>query len=39
MEAICIMFEVKPKKVSDPNNLGKKLDDYWEPTKNVIQKS
>jgi dynein heavy chain len=26
----CLMFEVKPVKKNDPNNPGKKIDDYWE---------
>merc|ERR1719271_104712 len=30
LEAICIMFEVKPVKKTDPNTPGKKFDDYWE---------
>jgi dynein heavy chain len=35
MEACCIMFEVKPDKVKDPNNQmsNKKINDYWGPSK------
>jgi len=33
MEAICVMFSVKPVKKSDPNNPGKKIDDYWEASR------
>merc|ERR1719171_1622376 len=28
MEAVCIMFEVKPVKIKDPNDQQKKIDDY-----------
>ena len=31
MEAVCIMFGEKPKMVADPNKLGKKIADYWDP--------
>uniref|UniRef100_A0A0G4EZA7 AAA+ ATPase domain-containing protein n=1 Tax=Chromera velia CCMP2878 TaxID=1169474 RepID=A0A0G4EZA7_9ALVE len=30
MEAVCIMFQVAPTKKNDPDNPGKKIDDYWE---------
>eukprot|EP00928_Gymnodinium_smaydae_P008329 TRINITY_DN13035_c1_g3_i1.p1 TRINITY_DN13035_c1_g3~~TRINITY_DN13035_c1_g3_i1.p1 ORF type:complete len:2552 (-),score=764.33 TRINITY_DN13035_c1_g3_i1:28-7683(-) len=30
LEAICIMFQVKPIKKADPDNPGKKFDDFWE---------
>merc|ERR1719355_450379 len=30
MEAVCIMFEVKPIKKPDPNTPGKSIEDYWE---------
>jgi dynein heavy chain len=33
MEAVCIMMNIKPIKKNDPNKLGAKLDDYWEPAK------
>eukprot|EP00930_Biecheleria_cincta_P008311 TRINITY_DN10972_c0_g5_i1.p1 TRINITY_DN10972_c0_g5~~TRINITY_DN10972_c0_g5_i1.p1 ORF type:complete len:3933 (-),score=932.09 TRINITY_DN10972_c0_g5_i1:47-11569(-) len=35
MEAICVMFQVKPVKKSDPNNPGKKIDDYWEAARTI----
>jgi len=38
MEACCIMFGVKPVKVNDPDNVGKKLNDYWQAAqKSVLQ--
>ena len=39
MEAMCIMFGVKPIKKNDPNKLGGKIDDYWEPAKNELLKN
>jgi dynein heavy chain len=31
METVCIIKNIKPKKVNDPNNPAKKIDDYWTP--------
>ena len=36
MEAVCIMNEVKPKKVPG-EKLGVKVDDYWDPGKALLQ--
>ena len=36
MEATCIMFEEKPKMVADPNKPGKKIPDYWEVSKKLL---
>eukprot|EP00741_Cyanophora_paradoxa_P002452 tig00000076_g2377.t1 len=36
MEAVCIMQNQKPKKIDDPNKMGKKIDDYWEPAKGLL---
>jgi len=33
LEAVCVMFGVKPVKKNDPNNPGKKFDDYWDAAK------
>merc|ERR1719271_2267898 len=35
-EAVCIMFGHKPVKKPDPNNPGKKIDDYWETSQKQI---
>ncbi|KAI9104654.1 dynein heavy chain and region D6 of dynein motor-domain-containing protein [Phlyctochytrium arcticum] len=35
IEAVCIMKQVKPKKV-DGDKPGKKIDDYWEPGKAML---
>eukprot|EP00878_Enallax_costatus_P026745 GHUV01028731.1.p1 GENE.GHUV01028731.1~~GHUV01028731.1.p1 ORF type:complete len:246 (+),score=81.19 GHUV01028731.1:596-1333(+) len=36
MEATCIMFDEKPKMKDDPNNMGKKVPDYWEASKKLL---
>jgi len=36
MEATCIMFGVKPVKIADPDNMGKKISDYWGPAKTTV---
>lgn len=36
MEATCIMFDEKPKMVDDPNKMGKKMANYWEPAKKLL---
>eukprot|EP00736_Rhodelphis_marinus_P007919 Rmarinus@m.2764 len=36
METICIMLGVSAKKVNDPNQPGKKILDYWEPSKGIL---
>jgi len=35
IEAVCIMKDIKPKKV-DGDKMGKKVDDYWEPGKQLL---
>ncbi|KAI8999183.1 dynein heavy chain and region D6 of dynein motor-domain-containing protein [Gaertneriomyces semiglobifer] len=35
IEAVCLMKNIKPKKV-DGDKLGKKVDDYWEPGKALL---
>ena len=36
MEAVCVMKAIKPERVNDPAGSGKKVDDYWGPSKKVI---
>ena len=36
MEAICIMKDIKPEKIQDPAGGLKKVDDYWGPSKRVL---
>ena len=38
MECICVFLEIKPTRVNDPGGSGKKIDDYWEPSKQVLGK-
>jgi dynein heavy chain len=35
-EAVCIMFGYKPVKKADPNQPGKKIDDYWETSQKQL---
>lgn len=36
IEAVCIMKEVKPKRVAG-EKMGTKVDDYWDPGKSLLQ--
>ena len=36
MEAVCTLMSIKPVKRNDPNKLGAKIDDYWEPAKVIF---
>jgi len=36
MEAVCIMFNVKPDKINDPDNPGKKISDYFGASKKTV---
>lgn len=36
MEAVCILKGVKPDRVPDPSGSGKKIEDYWGPSKRVL---
>ncbi|KAG2439747.1 hypothetical protein HYH02_010624 [Chlamydomonas schloesseri] len=36
MDATCIMFDEKAKMKDDPANVGKKVPDYWEPAKKLL---
>ena len=39
MESVCHMLGVKPKKVQDPANPSKKIDDYWEGSQKLLGES
>ena len=39
MESVCHMLGVKPKKVQDPANPSKKIDDYWEGSQKLLRES
>ena len=36
MEAVCIMFSIKPKRIPGEKP-GQKIDDYWEPGKSLLK--
>ena len=36
MEALCIMFGIKPARIQDPDNPGKKINDYWDNAKKQL---
>ncbi|KAJ3217583.1 Dynein heavy chain 7, axonemal [Dinochytrium kinnereticum] len=36
MEAVCIMKDMKPVKIPDPGGSGKKIEDYWGPSKTLM---
>ncbi|CAH8853473.1 unnamed protein product [Trichobilharzia szidati] len=36
MEAVCVMRDIKPDKVNDPSGSGKKINDYWGPSKKLL---
>lgn len=36
MEAVCVMRDIKPEKVNDPSGSGKKINDYWGPSKRIL---
>eukprot|EP00958_Prasinococcus_capsulatus_P020417 scaffold2645_cov378-Prasinococcus_capsulatus_cf.AAC.22 len=36
MEVTCILFSIAPKMVTDPNKVGKKVKDYWEPSTKLL---
>jgi dynein heavy chain len=36
MEAVCVMKDVKPVKIPDPSGSGKKVEDYWGPSKTLM---
>lgn len=36
MSAVCVMKDIKPDKVNDPAGTGKKILDYWGPSKKLL---
>uniref|UniRef100_A0A094ZX25 Dynein heavy chain 7, axonemal n=1 Tax=Schistosoma haematobium TaxID=6185 RepID=A0A094ZX25_SCHHA len=36
MEGVCVMRDIKPDKVNDPSGTGKKINDYWGPSKKLL---
>ncbi|KAF4078180.1 hypothetical protein AMELA_G00196410 [Ameiurus melas] len=36
MAAVCVMKDIKPEKINDPAGTGKKVEDYWGPSKKLL---
>lgn len=36
MEAVCILKGVKPDRIPDPSGSGKKIEDFWGPSKRLV---
>ncbi|EDO37961.1 predicted protein [Nematostella vectensis] len=36
MSAVCVMKDIKPEKVNDPGGTGKKILDFWGPSKKLL---
>ncbi|XP_054281409.1 dynein axonemal heavy chain 7-like [Macrosteles quadrilineatus] len=36
MAAVCVMKDIKPEKIPDPNTPGRKILDYWGPSKRLL---
>ena len=36
LEAVCTLKGIKPERVPDPSGSGKKIEDYWGPSKKML---
>ena len=36
LEAVCVCLDVKPARIADPSGSGKKIEDYWDPSKTLL---
>lgn len=36
MSAVCVMKDIKPDKINDPDKPGQKILDYWGPSKKLL---
>ncbi|XP_014249835.1 dynein heavy chain 12, axonemal-like isoform X2 [Cimex lectularius] len=36
MAAVCVMKDIKPRRIPDPKNPGRKVFDYWGPSKRIL---
>ena len=36
LEAVCVIKGIKPDRVNDPSGSGKKIEDYWGPSKKML---
>lgn len=36
MAAVCVMRDIKPDRINDPSGSGKKIEDFWGPSKRLL---
>ena len=36
MSAVCVMRDIKPDRIPDPSGSGKKVEDFWGPSKRLL---
>ena len=36
LEAVCVIKGIKPDRVNDPSGSGKKIEDFWPPSKKML---
>ena len=36
MESICVLKGIKPDRIPDPSGSGKKIEDFWGPSKKIL---
>ncbi|XP_060067000.1 dynein axonemal heavy chain 7-like [Ylistrum balloti] len=36
LEAVCVLKGIKPERIPDPSGSGKKIEDYWGPSKKML---
>lgn len=36
MSAVCVMRDIKADRINDPSGSGKKIEDYWGPSKRLL---
>ena len=36
MEAVCVIKGIKPDRIPDPSGSGKKIEDFWGPSKRML---
>ena len=36
LEAVCVCLDIRPARIADPAGSGKKIEDYWEPSKSLL---
>ena len=36
MESVCVLKGVKPDRIPDPSGSGKKIEDFWGPSKKIL---